>query len=80
VDFEKLFVLFKNKNPKGSQSFCFQEESEATEGYEYSLFFRIPKMICLIFDLLFIKEKCHKLFGLFASLISQMKDVIALGQ
>lgn len=80
MDFEKLFVLFKNKNPKGSQSFCFEEDSKATEGYEYSLFFWIPKMIPLILDLLLIKEKCHKLFGLFASLISQLKDVIALGQ
>lgn len=34
----------------------------------------------LILDLLFIKEKCHKLFGLFASLIRQLKDVIAVGQ
>lgn len=37
-------------------------------------------MMWLILDLLFIKEKCHKLFGLFASLIRQLKDVIAVGQ
>lgn len=37
-------------------------------------------MTPLILDLLLIKEKCHKLFGLFAPLISQLKDVIALGQ
>lgn len=36
-------------------------------------------MVCLILDLLFIKEKCHKLFGLFASLISQLKDILLWG-
>lgn len=43
VDFEELFVLFKKKNPKGSKFFCFEEESEATEGHEYSLFSWIQK-------------------------------------
>lgn len=34
---------FKNKHPKGRKFFCFEEESKATEGHEYSLLFWIQK-------------------------------------